>query len=368
MWSGALLLVLLLMASGQTLGQAIETTETAAETAADTSPTAHPDAELDLPRDAVWSVALDVEHFVGHPLGQKVLELVDHAIRTETSRGTPDGTTALDLATLRLKITPVLGFDPLEGISRIVAYGPFPADARNDDELVQKMAANSVVAVWLKGTTGNLEGLALATPDYQSAEYNGATIHSGRLPDFPPRVYMAIDQPRHAQGKKLVVFALQEDQLKQVLDRLKEPVGTTVSPSDNEAEDRVPGEIVTASVRLDAATIRALQIPEQQSAVVKMLQRLTLSVGAQEDCVFVQATIEVVDEQRAEQVRQLLQGAIAFVQLPIEELEEEEGFLMVREAIRDIQVSRSGNRVICRMQKPLDRVMAVYPKLIEALD
>ena len=111
----------------------------------------------------------------------------------------------------------------------------------------------------------------------------------------------------------------------------------------------IDGPFFAASLTLGHEAIRALQIPQQQSAVFRMFQRVSLSSGIENDAGFVNLTAELVDEERAEQVRQLVAGAIAFVQLPIEELEEEEEFRLLRTVLNDAEVFRKGKEVICRL-------------------
>lgn len=357
-----LLLALAYPAAAQTT---LRRPNTAADTAAARAAT-DPSLGSMIPSDAVWFLATDVKRFVENPLGQQLLSLLEKAIREETD----DFDVMLDLKTARAKLGKVIGFDPLEGIGSVEMYGlvsPFGGEIRSEDDIVEKMATTGVAVVRLTGGTGNLEGLALATQEYQSTEYNGATIHSGTLPDFPPRVYMAV--LKRGEGKpNVVVLGLREEQVKEALDRVKgKPAsGQTDSPgaSPGGAPETplVPapkGTFFAAGLKLDEATIRALGVPQQQSAVFKMLTRVVLSVGADDESVSVQLTAHLVNQQRAEQVRQLVEGAVALVELlvelPIEELKEEE-LQMLREILKDVdvQVSCKGTQVTCRLTKPAD--------------
>ena len=366
-----LLLVLASPAAAQTTPRR---PDAAAESAA---AVAAPDRSLGsmIPSDAVWFLATDVKRFVENPLGQQLLSLLEKAIREETD----DFDVMLDLKTARAKLGKVIGFDPLEGIGSVEMYGlvsPFRGEIRNEEEIVEKMATTGVAVVRLTGGTGNLEGLALATPDYQSAEYKGATIHSGTLPDFPPRVYMAV--LKREEGKpNVVVFGLREDQVKEALDRVKGKPAPVQAGSPGASPGGVPetalvpapeGALFAAGLKLDEATILALGVPQQQSAVFKMLTRVVLSVAADDDLVSVQLTADLVNQQRAEQVRQLVEGAVALVELlvelPVEELKEEE-FQVLREIFKDVdvQVSCKGARVTCRLTKPAETLLKDLTRL-----
>lgn len=356
-----LLLVLASPAVAQTTPQR---PDTAAKTAAAVA-TPPSDSGLQIPSDAVWFLTVDVKRFVENPVGQQALQILEQLIREETN----DFDEMLDLKTARAKIGRVIGFDPLGGIASVKMYGmvsPFAGEIRNEEEIVEKMATTGIAVVTLTGGTGNLEGLALATPDYRSTEYKGATIHSGTLPDFPLRVYMAVLKQQEARQPAIVVFGLDEDQLKQALDQVKGrrisgQVGVLGSSRAgapaNVLLPAAKGTLLAAGVKLDEATIRAVGVPEQQSAVVRMFTRLAVSLGAEDDSVTVQLTAEVVNEERAEQVRQLAQGAIAFLQLPIEEFEEQEEFRLLRKILEDVEVSRQGTYVHCRLTKPADTLL-----------
>jgi hypothetical protein len=362
--------VLLVLAAGPAAAQTTpQRPDTAAETAAAVA-APFPPSGVAAPSDAVWFLTVDVKQFVENPVGQQALQFLEELIREEAGGDFDD---MVDLKTARAKIGKVIGFDPLDGISSVEMYGlvsPFAGEIRNEEELVEKMATSGVAVVTLSGGTGNLEGLALATPDYRSTEYRGATIHSGTLPDFPLRVYMAVEQ--QGNGKpNIVVFGLDEVQVKQALDRATgKPVVQPAVPLDvpgggSRETVFVPaakGTFFAAVLKLDEATIRALDIPEQQSAVFKMLTRVTVSLGADDNLVTAQLTAGMVNEQRAEQVRQLAEGAVALgellLELPIEELKEEE-LQMLREIFKDVdvQVSRKAAQVTCRLTKPADTLL-----------
>lgn len=313
-----------------------------------------------IPPDAVWYVSMDVKRFVESPLGQQVLEFLHNAIRWEID----DYDATVDLKAARAKLARVIGFDPLSGIASVTVYGlasPFAGEVRSEEELVEKMATTGVAVVKLSGGTGNLEGLALATPQYQSTEYRGATIHSGTVPDFPLRIHMAVLKPGSGEPS-MVVFGLNEDQVKHALDRVAgdAPGGPTPSRFYTVGSAALPiaeGAVVAAGLRLDEQAWQMLEIPQQQSAIFRMLKSVAVSLGGQGDSLTFAATVEVVNQERAEQVRQLAEGAIAFLHLPIEELEREEELMMLRDILKDVEVSRDGAQVTCRLTKPADAVL-----------
>jgi hypothetical protein len=365
-----LLALLPVLSCGPVLAQ---TTEPQPDAAAEAAPTITPSAQssgVTIPSDAVWFATMNVKRFVENPIGQQMLQITEQIVE-QLIREEAGFEGALDLKTARAKIGKVIGFDPLEGIVSVEMYGlvsPFGGEIRNEEEIVEKMATTGVAVVTLSGGTGNLEGLALATPDYQSTEYSGATIHSGTLPDFPLRVYMAVLKQQGTGKPNVVVFGLDEDQVKQALDRatgkpVSRPAGRLGVPRGGAAGTvfvpAAKGTFFLAGMKLDEPTIRALGIPQQQSAVFKMLTRVAVSLGADDNLVTAQLTADMVNEQRAEQVRQLAEGAVALgellLELPIEEFNEEE-IRLLREFLKDVdvQVARDGVHVTCQLTKPAD--------------
>jgi hypothetical protein len=168
-------------------------------------------------------------------------------------------------------------------------------------------------------------------------------------------VFMAVCRP--GEGKpSLVVFGLNEDQVKQALDRLSESAAPGAAAGPAGFAPTPKGILLSAGLKLDEKTLHALGVPPQQSAVFKMLQRVSVSLAAEGDAVNLQVAADVVNEERAEQVRQLLEGLVAFVQLPIPELQEEKEFLLLREIVKDVKVTRTGSRVLCSLTKPADVV------------
>ncbi len=358
-----LLSMSLVLAAGQAASQATAQAPNEAAPAA-VAPGQNAAAASDatvVPPDTVWYVAMDVKRFVENPLGQQALQLLDVLIRDEPHDfgGIPDVKTA------REKLGRVIGFDPLSGIESVSVYGlasPFAGEIRDEEEFVEKMALTAVAVVTLSGGTGNLEGLALAMPEYRSTEYQGATVHSGTMPEIDLKVYLAVLEP-DAGSNGIVVVGLDEDQVKRALDRVRgvpageQGVPVPLGSPANVVLPTAKGAFLAAGLKLDDQTWRALDIPEQQSAVFRMLKGVAASAGGEGDSVTFELTVEVVNQERAEQVRQLAEGAIAFVQLPIEELEEEEEFLLLREILKGVEVSRAGAHVTARLTRPADTLV-----------
>jgi len=314
-------------------------------------PTAASPSKTVVSSDPAWHVMIDVKRFIGNPFGKDVFDLVQKLIAEENG--------VKDMSALRAKAAKVIGFDPLDGIERITIYGltnPLEGDIThfNENQFAEKTAAGSVFVVQLTNSSGNLAGFVLAMPDYQSTEYQKTTIHSSMIPQFKSRIYVAIRESE--EGKpSFVVVGLREDLVKEAVDRLLAPgrLEQPIAPLGGAVAGEAPHAFFTASLKTDDKEIRSfLKIPTPNSAVLKMLQRLTVSLGAEDKSIVARVSAETVDEKRAEQIRQLVQGAIAFMQMPITELEEQKDFAKIRKLLGDMTVSRSGNHVTLQLSRP----------------
>ncbi len=214
----------------------------------------------------------------------------------------------------------VLGFDPRTEVRQIELSGnrPDPADA--------------VAIVTLESTTGNLEGLALAMPGYESTEQDGWTIHSG-LAEDGRRVYAAV---RQKDGAPHPVVVLATDR-----GRLGEALAAGPETSEQEPD-------AFALLRVRQSMLSRLAELDRHANVVSMVRDAALRISETAGVLRAALDIEVINEDRAEQVRQLIQGVLAATQLPIEDAE----FQRMSALTRGVTISREGSRVTCVLERP----------------
>jgi hypothetical protein len=366
-WSLAAIVV---FASVQSLGQnkARGADPAAKKPAAATSPSHKPDSN-----ELAWCLVLDVKRFVDSPIGKDVLRLAENTIATEAKTS--------DVPALRAKVAKVIGFDPLEDIESIGFYGVASPISVVGDGMVgtlgktntlkapvhsnlvpENMLAENVLIAWLRGSTGNLEGLALALGQYHSTEYRGTTIHAGLLPDIHTKIYVAVRKPQ-SQLPACVIAGLRKDLVEDAIDRLAS-VNLSIPPLNLLVAQESSKAFLTGSLRLDDELFRAMPkvLPPPHSELTKLLRRLTVSVASQQESVVVRASVDLTDEKRAEQTQQLIQGVIAFMQLPIKEFEDNTA-PELRKILADVTVTRSGKRVTCQLTRPAAGLLDELQKL-----
>ncbi|MBN1589496.1 MAG: hypothetical protein JW888_08275 [Pirellulales bacterium] len=357
---GFLTLALSVPARGQAVGSPGLGESASAETAAPPQPIEWPAANV--PADAAWYIQAHIERIAHDPFVAKLGQSLDKSVRDEILdkfRGAPP------IDVMHHRVSEILGFDPLENVEWVTVYGmASPLDEMRGlgKRRLRVVDATGVVVVQLRGTTGNLEGLALATPDYESAEYKGATIHSGTVNNAPGRVFIAVLKRPEGESN-LVVFGMSEDHVRKAVDQ-----ATNATPASSGSMER-ENVLCGIGMKLDEKTMRALNIPKQQSAAFKMLKATAAIVKTDDASLVIEIRAFLVDEQRAEQVRQLLEGLVAMAQLHLETHEgtgndmNEDEKQLVSGMLETVAISRDGSRVTCRLSAPQDQLLRAVGNL-----
>ena len=149
------------------------------------------EAQVQSADDAKFAVHLDLKAFRKTELGERMIHAIKKIAAEEISD--ENGEQAIE------QIEETLGFDPLEEVQSLTVVGTdFDSPERNL-RMVLKM----------RETTGNLEGLLLALPGYDSSEFGDHTIHTA-APDGEMRVYGAIHES-DSKDKQIVVSTKRAD-------------------------------------------------------------------------------------------------------------------------------------------------------------
>ncbi len=234
-----------------------------------------------VPDQSRWVVHVDLEAFRASTLGRAILgELGDHP---EANR--------------MRQASEVVGFDLERDLLDVTLYG---SDFTRE---------SVVMLVDIAGDAGNLEGLMLAAPGYESATVDDRVIHSFLAEDKrrgdAPRMHVTL-QPRG--GEQRLVASYDADVLHRALDRMETGGNTTPLATAPEA-----GSLLFMHTGdLDPAQLEAAG---QQSAVLQMIRRLSIDLVEADGRLTATAHARVVDDQKAEQLRQLAQGMLAMAQL-----------------------------------------------------
>ncbi len=254
-------------------------------------------SEISVPADAKFVVQVDLDTFRHTQLGKRLLSLTQQMAAEEIGGEGKE---------IMQKVEESLGFNPLEEMQTLTVIG---SDFENPEEHLQLM-------LQLGETTGNLEGMMLALPGYESEEYHDITIHSAH--DDDKRAFAAIHTGD--DGNKRIVASTQRSHVIEMLDGL--------NGSRRGGKRRSVSWVVPEGTFLQ---VQILEFPSEildedpPGNVIKMLRDVALTVGEDGDDYVAELTLTTSDEKRAEQIQQMVTGFKAMVGLFREQIEEEIG-------------------------------------------
>ncbi len=270
-----------------------------------------PKIPVNAPANSKFSIQIDVAAIKQTKLGAMLFSLAKKKAIEELGKegGGEAGLT---------KLTEMLGMDPFEEIQSVTL-------SSTEYEHPEK---SMLAVVRLKKTAGNLEGLALGLPEYQSTEYKKNQIHSA-APDKNIRIYGAIhgkdDQSR------TIILTPSKSTIESVLDELDS------RPSTGSNEGKSP------LVRLQLFEIPKDKIGEgPQVNIAKIVKTLMLDIeDANEDIAFT-AKMSTETDKQAEQVRQMAQGVIAMIDFAQSMDSNDKDLKMLREMLVGLKATRDG--------------------------
>ena len=278
-------------------------------------------------RDApVVSIQVDLSKFAKSSLGEA---LIQAGITLAAAEMDKDPKAAMDA------VVKSLGFNPLEQeikINASVMDLEDPLDGLRLD-------------VQLKDSTGNLEGLLLAAPEYRKSSYGEHTIHAATVDGNDKNVFAAFHTSD--SGRKHITVAATEAVVKASLDRLEqEPAGAGL-------HEMSEGQFV--SVRLLSMPAELSQVPPI-ATIGKMVNECSIELSEEAESLVAKIRLVTTSEEQATQIQQLAQGAVAMVGLFKEEIRAELGDEVfasnVIPILDQIQVNREGNAVTVETRIP----------------
>lgn len=289
-----------------------------------TGQTARGQTTLAVPEDAKFVVQLDIDTFRETQLGEKLLKLTQQMAQEEIGGESGD---------VMAQVEEALGFNPLEEIHQLTLIG---ANYESPEDSLRAI-------LQLGKTTGNLEGLMLALPGYESHEHGDMTIHS--VKDNDMEAYAAIHTL--GDGRKRIVAATSEDAVNEML-------------TEGQGKRR---QISWTVPKGTFVQVQLLEFPdevfenEQSSNIAKLLQDVSATIGEKDDNYEVNLTLTTVDEKRAEQIQQLLQGAKALVGLLENEIGDDEDAKMAISLLKQVTVEKDGHAVTVHGAIPEDLII-----------
>lgn len=283
---------------------------------------------ISVPEDVKFVVQVDIASFRKTNLGEKLLQLTKDMAAQELEG---------DADELMAKLTESLGFNPLEEIRTLTLMGTSYEEPTDDLRL----------AIQMGKTAGNIEGLLLALPGYTAEEKDGHTIHSVEMDDM--RVYAAFQTA--ADGNKSIVASTKQSDVLEIL---------------SATEGRTAGKSRQISWVVPVGTFAQLQIIEFPSDVleegppaniIKMLKEVSLTLGESKDDFVVDLLLTTIDEKRAEQLQQLIQGLKAMVSLFKDEIGDDEQAIAAMSMAEGVTVERMGTDVTVQASVPQQAII-----------
>jgi hypothetical protein len=273
-----------------------------------------PKMPVNVPVNSKFCIQIDLSAIKQTKLGAMLFSLAKKKAIEELGK---EGGEEAGLA----KIKEMLGMDPFEEIETITLSS---ADFEDPEK-------SMLALVQLKKTSGNLEGLALGLPEYESSEYKKYQIHSA-APDKNMRVYGAI-HGKEDQGRT-IILAPNKGSIESVLDALD----SKASGSANEGSSPL--------VRLQLFEMPMDKIGEgPQANIAKIVKTVLLEIeDADEDIAFT-AKMTTDTEKQAEQVRQMAQGVIAMIDFAQSMDSDDEDLKKIREMLVGLKATREGSDV-----------------------
>ncbi|MCA9262143.1 MAG: hypothetical protein KDA61_23155, partial [Planctomycetales bacterium] len=235
------------------------------------------------------------------------------------------------------KIGETLGFDPFEDLQAVTFGIVRPGSPEKGMQLTLQ----------LRETTGNIEGLLLALPEYDSEEKGALTVHSFQLPDKPSlRVYATfVDGPR---GSKRIVASLDEEALSPAVEN--DPRTAGASSAETFAHVQLN--------RLDGLKIG--KGPQQN--IAKLVTRIAFDAEEPGDEFALKLTMEASSDRQAEQLQQLAQGMLAMVNLAKDMEDADKEVKLLAKVLNKSSVTREGSQVALSLRVASDMVIEFLRK------
>lgn len=273
--------------------------------------------------DSQAVVEIDLTQFRSTALGKKVMSYAqEQAVKAIEETHNGESPKVDDLIEL-------LGFNPFEEIRGAVI-------AINDFENPEK---NLVAIIQLGRTTGNIEGLLLGLPGYESEKAKGVTIHSAEFEGR--RMYAAI----HTKGKnKAIAIAPDKSRLLSALGQVNgslKMVGASSSkkPFVSVSINKLPAEMIGDG---------------PQANVAKLIESIELTVAEDGDQLAAELAMTTDDSEHAEQIRQMAVGLRAMLGFAISQNEDDEDLKRVVELAKGLEVTAEGKQFNAAISIPVE--------------
>ena len=289
---------------------------------------------MPVPAESKFVVHIDLNAIKQTKLGAMLFNVAKQKALEELGKKGGD-----EAAMERIKET--LGMDPFEDIQSITLSA---TDFEDTEETMLAM-------VRLKKTSGNLEGLALALPEYDVTEHADHQIHSAS-PKDDRRIYGAI----HGKGEqdRIVILTPNLATIKTVLDQL------------DDAKD--PSRSNDSSVNQALASLQVFEIPGEQfgkgpqAVVAKIVTSFSAELSSQDDNLTATAIMTTGNEKQAEQLQQMASGFVAMIDLAQSMDSNDKDLKQIRETLKGVETKILDKQVTVTLTLNSDQIAKAISK------
>ncbi len=244
------------------------------------------------------------------------------------------------------KIEEMLGFDPFEELRGITI-------ASSDYENPEK---SMMAVVELGKNSGNIEGLVLGLPGYESEEYRKHQIHSAS-PEDGKKIYGAIHGGD--SSNKSIVLSTSKSSVTELLDHMDGKGGK----NDSYREITLSGEGKTL------LSLEILELPKEvgegpQANIAKIVDGLSLQVSENDGDFGIGMLLTTSTEKQAEQLRQMAQGLIAMVDFAQSMDPEDDDLKKFQELAHDLKATREGTSVKVGLNLAAEKVKSAIEEAL----
>jgi hypothetical protein len=301
---------------------------------------------LSVPDDSKFVVNVDLQALQATQVGGKLMNFVRENIAEEFHKSgqkankshngkddrEPTGQVAFD------KVREALGMNPLEEVRGLVISA---ADFEHPEK-------SMLVQLMLGKNKGNIEGLLVSLPGYESEEVGDLTIHSAK-PDDSTRVYGCL--VKGADGNHACYIASKREQILELGLR-----------------NRSTSNMKSIDIQQDRKTFLTLQVTQMptvefgegpQTNIAKLISGLVVTLSEDSDNLELRSTLEAGSKKKAEQLKQALQGFIAVAELFAGFDEEEEDLQKIVSGLKQIRVAQEEQKIRVRWSIPTAQVIAM---------
>jgi len=298
---------------------------------------------ISIPTDSKFVLQIDLQALKKSKIGSSLFEMAKEAALKEIGKNFNKDEVSKD------KVQEVLGMDPFEEVQSIVICS---SEYENPEKSMLGM-------VRLKQTTGNLEGLLLGLPGYESSKHGKYEIHSAHG-DSPKEgvFYGAIH--KNASGNHTLIMGASKQSVTGLLDSLDASL-SSATPLKN---------VPLASDRKMLLSMQVLELPTTelgkgpQANIAALLKSVDFSISEEDDELELKGAMLASTDKQAEKIRQSIQGLSAMVELFVSMDDQDEDVQEAMKFLKKIKVTQEGESVKIKLRLPASQIAEMIKKEI----